>query len=268
MNTIYPLGHTAGELTRLDAQAMLMRDSQLDHLAFESTSCLEIGCGNGSNLPLLRMANPKLKYTGIDTSAGAIAAARARFDEDVNAEFLVMDGSSTKLDGEQFDLIFTKLVLWSVGPSWSEVLQEALRLLVPGGTFYAFEPCNHLVQLFPNRPAAQAWMDAWDKAAIQRGLDPFIGPKVADGLRTAGFTSVDSKFFPVIAPGTESDRYKAIVENLKGFYMGPSAHSFGLTSDSQFQDAATAELDDMSLDNLVMDALYVSWGTKAAPSCA
>lgn len=266
MSTIYPLGHSTGELDRLDIQAMLFRDPLLERLAEQSSSCLEIGCGNGSNLSLLRSANPHLSYTGIDTASGAIASAKGRFGEDAKARFIVMDGSSASIQAEQFDLVFTKLVLWSIGPDWGDVLDEAYRLLQPGGTFYAFEPCNHLVEIYPKRPALTAWMNAWDACAVQHGLDPFVGTKVAGALNARGFIAVESKFFPVIAPASEEERYRAIVDNLKGFYMGPSVDSFGLNHDDGLRGAALDELNDMSPDNLVMDALFVSCGRKPQTS--
>jgi SAM-dependent methyltransferase len=261
MNTAtYPLGHTPNELDRLDTQAMLLREPFLEALASKANSCLEIGCGNGSNLAFLYEANPNIKYTGIDTASPAIAAAKSRYAKNSQAEFLVMDGSSIDLESAQFDLIFTKLVLWSVGPAWSNVLQEAYRLLAPGGTFYALEPCNHLIEIYPEKPAAKAWMNAWDEAAIKSGLDPYIGTKVADELQNVGFTNVDSKFYPIIAPGSEEERYKSIVQNLKGFYMGPAADTLGLSLNNKSE--AAAELDAILPDSLVMDALFVAWGTK------
>lgn len=261
MNTAtYPLGHTPNELDRLDTQAVLLRDPLLEELAAKASSCLEIGCGNGSNLSILLQANPKIRFTGIDTAPEAIAAAKSRYEKNSNAEFVVMDGSAIDLADAQFDLVFTKLVLWSVGPAWTNILKEAYRLLAPGGTFYALEPCNHLIEIYPEKPKAKAWMNAWDEAAIKSGLDPYIGTKVADELQNAGFTNVDAKFYPIIAPGSEEERYKAIIQNLKGFYMGPAADTFGLSPANQ-QEAAQ-ELDAFSPDSLVMDALFVSWGIK------
>ena len=262
MKTIYPLGHTAGELERLDLQAQLLRDPSLEELAAKATSCLEIGCGNGSNLPMLRAVNPYLKYTGIDTASGAITAAQDRFTGDNQAQFVVMDGAALDLCGAHFDLVFTKLVLWSVGPKWKDVLAQAFELLLPGGIFHAFEPCNHLVEIYPEKPAARQWMNSWDQAAIRGGVDPFIGTKVAAALEQSGFINVDSRFNPVIAPTSERDRYEAIVSNLKNFYMGPSADSFGLSANYRLREDATAEFNDVISGGLVMDAFYVAWGTK------
>lgn len=262
MNTTYPLGHTSGELDRLDTQALLLRDAHLEQLAANATSCLEIGCGNGSNVPLLQAANPNLSYTGIDMAASAIEAAKSRYGGNAAIEFLEMDASSLTFENGSFDLVFTKLVLWSVGPAWTTVLTEAHRLLAPGGTFYALEPCNQLIEFYPEKPAARAWMQSWDEAAVKTGLDPYIGTKVSTAMDKVGFVGVDAKFFPVIAPGSEEDRYKAIINNLKGFYLGPATQSLGLDENTAMRHAASKEFDTFSPDHLVTDALFVTWGTK------
>ena len=263
-NTIYPLGHDVSELERLDQQAQLLNDPLLEKLAGKAKNCLEIGCGNGSNLPLLRNANPNLKYTGIDIASTAIDAAKLRYGSDVNAEFKVMDAQFINLEPGSFDLIFVKLVLWSLGPEWATVLKEVHRLLAPGGVFYSLEPCNQMVELFPEKPAVKAWMNNWDQAALQSGLNPFIGTEISGGLKRSGFENVDSKFFPVIASGTETERYTAIIKNLKGFYMGPALEHMGLPPSAEQKKKVNEEFDSFNANSLVMDALYVSWGYKSA----
>lgn len=263
MNGIYPLGHTATELDRLNLQALLLQDELLAKLAFEAKSVLEIGCGNGSNLAILRKSNPHFKYTGIDIAPAAIADASKRFQADPLASFKQMDGAAIDLQTESFDLVFTKLVLWSMGPAWSVALREAHRLLVPGGIFYAMEPANDMIELYPEKPALKSWMNNWDKAIFDSGMDTYIGSKVANEIKKVGFKKVDSKFFPIIASVSERDRYEAIISNLKGFYMGPAAESLGLPgADSVERKAAIAELEATKADSLVMDALFVSWGQK------
>lgn len=261
--TNYPLGHTQGELDRLDLQASLLQDPLLEKLASKANSVLEIGCGNGANLPLLRKANPTLKYTGIDLAPNAVLDASKRYENDTNAKFVQLDGASISLPPESFDLVFTKLVLWSMGPAWTVALREAHRLLKAGGVFYAMEPANDMIEIYPEKPKLKSWMNSWDGAVIDAGMDTYIGSRVANGLKECGFIDVDSKFFPVIASASERDRYEAVITNLKGFYMGPAADSLGLPSaSSTVRKLAEAELNEISADSLVMDALFVSWGSK------
>lgn len=263
-NVVYPLGHDTTELERLDTQAELLHDPLLEKLAKNAKSVLEIGCGNGSNYLLLRNANPGIKYTGIDISEPAIDAAVTRYGSDSKTEFKVMNAAAIDAELEEgaYDLVFTRLVLWSLGSKWQQILQKAHKLLTSGGTFYAFEPCNHLVEMFPAKPAAKQWMDAWDQAAIKSGLNPFIGTEVAAALKKTGFSQVDAKFFPVIASGAEKERYQAIIGNLKGFYMGPAVETLGMSAPAELRQQAISELDTYNSESLVMDALFVSWGRK------
>ena len=129
---------------------------------------------------------------------------------------------------------------------------------------YALEPCNQLIQLHPDKPAARQWMRAWDEAAIEKGLDPFIGTKVAGELHKMGFEDVRAKFHPVAAMGDQRERYDAIVGNLKGFYLGPGAAKLGLDPSAPRGRRANREFDARRPGDLVMDALFVSWGTKGA----
>lgn len=260
---IYPLGHAQNELNRLDLQAQLLQDPLLEQLVNSATSVLEIGCGNGANLTILRKANPNFKYTGIDIAPDAVADAAKRFQSDEQAKFMLMDGASTNLPTGSFDLVFTKLVLWSMGPAWTLALREANRLLTPAGTFYAMEPANNMIEMYPPKPALKTWMDNWDKAVLEAGMDTYIGSKVGGEIRKAGFSKVDSKFFPVIASGSERERYTSIIENLKGFYMGPAAEKLGLEEKGNVLRAeACKQLEEIGPDSLVMDALFVSWGQK------
>ena len=260
-NVTYPLGNTPAEFERLDIQATLLYDPYLDYLIKKSLSCLEIGCGVGSNLPLLLKANPNIHYTGIDISPEAINAANSKYHQHKNANFLLMDAASITLNAK-YDLIFSKLVLWSVGSALPAILREVYRLLVPSGTFYALEPCNQLIQFYPSKPAMTAWMNKWDAAAIQQGLNPSIGISVGRELRLAGFSNVETIFFPRYALGSDLSGYSAIINNFKGFYMGPVVEKFGLgLVDVQDRMSALIELAAYDSESFVMDALFTTRGT-------
>ena len=255
----YPLGHHSSELSRLEAQALLLHDDFLDELAAKSVSCLEIGCGNGANFSLIKRANPCIEYTGIDISPLAIQAAKFKIT-DQDATFMVMDGQSIHLD-KKFDLIFTKLVLWATGDALEKILQEVKRLLTTHGTFYALEPCNQLIQFYPPKPYLSSWMKQWDNAVIQSGLNPHIGIHVANKLIEEGFNKVDSKFMPFSSLGRNQSRYTSIMNNLKGFYMGSAVNYLELNFDEALKNNAINELNAWTSDSFVMDALFAAWGS-------
>jgi SAM-dependent methyltransferase len=257
----YPLGHTQQELIRLDKQAKLLHDPRLDQLAANAKSCLEIGCGSGSNLPLLLQANPDLHYTGIDISPHAINTASARYNGLKQASFHYMDAAMIDIN-DKFDLIFTKLVLWATGEKLTRILREVNRLLSSDGLLYTLEPCNHLIQLHPPKPNAQAWMQHWDNTMRMNGFNPHIGSSIAHQLKLAGFNNIQAHFFPVAATGYDQNAYMEIINNLKGFYMGPAADQFNLDNTDHLNRLnALKELDTYDDQSFVMDALYVTHAT-------
>lgn len=259
----YPLGHLPSELERLDDQALLLHDPFLDQLAQKSTSCLEIGCGSGSNVLLIKRVNPRIAYTGVDISIKAIEAAKTKYDTLEDVTFLVGDATSINMK-EQFDLIFTKLVLWSVGEQWKEVIRKAKKMLKHGGTFYALEPYNRLIQFYPPKPCVQQWMKKWDEAAIYHGLNPHIGIEIASELVKTGLVNVGTHFFPVAAMGVNREKYSAIIKNLTGFYLGPAAQQFGLeTPNNHILD----EFQRVEDANFIMDSLFVAWGQLDQKQC-
>lgn len=255
--TNYPLGHDTAELRRLDAQAVLLHDPFLDLLAAKSAACLEIGCGSGGNIPLVKNANQNIRYTGIDISSAAIATAKSNYP---HAEFHVMNGDDIQLE-QKFDLIFTKLVLWSTGSALQKVLAQARRLLLPGGVFYALEPSNQFIHLYPPKPHFSAWMRAWDEAAVNQGMNPHIGPALPGHLIQAGFHHVACKFVPTISLVESGQHYLDVIDNMKGFFMGPAADNFELEKNHHLsRDKVVNELADVRPGSLVMDALFAAWG--------
>ena len=257
--THYPLGHEADEIERLNKQAVLLHDPYLDQLARASQTCLEIGCGVGSNLPLLRSANAKLHYTGIDIAKKAIETAQSFYQKDKHANFITMNATDIRLDVE-FDLIFTKLVLWSIGPTWQEVIINASRLLKPGGVFYALEPCNQLIHFYPPKPLTSKWMRIWDEAILQSGLNTYIGTEIAKELILNQFQHVSASFFPVYSLGNNKEKYTAIINNLKGFYLGKSITELSLNMADEDKTNITRELESYNEHHFVMDALYRTVG--------
>jgi SAM-dependent methyltransferase len=69
-------------------------------------SALEVGCGAGHNLPLLRPEGSAVRVAGLDISEEALRRAREAFD----ADFELCDIQASRLDGT-WELVFSSLVL-------------------------------------------------------------------------------------------------------------------------------------------------------------
>ncbi len=261
---LYPLGHSATELGRLELQAKLFEDPLLIHLAQEAESCLEIGSGIGSNWPSLQRANSTLRYEGIDLSETAVTKANS-IHGGGRANFSVASATSLPFRPCAFDLVVSKLVLWSMGPAWKTALREAYRVLRPGGLFYAFEPYDQGVVFEPARPAFREVLEHWGQAASLNGIDLCLGPKVPEELILAGFKNVQTFFFPVLAPASDPERFQAICDNLGKFYLGESSREFLKDLNPRTLLKASEELL-AAPHGLVMDAFFVTVGEKCLDS--
>ena len=259
-NFLYPLGHTQKEIQRLSSQSGLLMDPVLIDLAKKAGNCLEIGAGAGSNWPILQSANPKLQYTGIDNSQKAIETAKREYQH-TGAEFQVMDILKMDFCSNSFDLVISKLVLWSIGESWITVIDKIYDLLKPGGIFYAFEPFDKGVHFEPARPHLAKLMSDWDNIAVHNGLDPFIGPKIPLAIHKKGFRQVQTSYFPVIALSSDTEKYSAICNNIRNFYFGDDENNHIQIIDANLTQHALDELDSKN-DSLVMDSFFVTHGIK------
>ena len=91
---------------------------------------LDIGCGNGRLLELLKDKN--IEYIGIDSSEKLIAIAQKRYP---SKKFLVADALNLPFPTDNFDIVFLIAILHHI-PSRAfrlKILQEANRVLKPNG---------------------------------------------------------------------------------------------------------------------------------------
>ena len=95
---------------------------------------LEIGCGTGRHTVRLAAHN---RVTGIDVSAGMLAAARARLPGSVRlieADFVTYNG----FENASYDVALTSLVLEHIG-DLKEFFARLAAVLRPGGHFFMSE---------------------------------------------------------------------------------------------------------------------------------
>jgi SAM-dependent methyltransferase len=97
---------------------------------------LDIGCGRGALARLL--VSEGLAVTGIDPAPHAIAAAQEKVPE---AQFTVAGAEALPFDPGQFDAcVFLNSLHHVPVPLMGQALQEALRVLRPGGEVIVVEP--------------------------------------------------------------------------------------------------------------------------------
>ncbi len=99
---------------------------------------LEVGCGAGQFIRAIKHYHPELACTGTDISREAIALARQTYD---GVAYEVSEPYTLPFDNERFEAVLIFDVLEHVDDPL-RFMQEVSRVLVPGGTLYAFVPCE------------------------------------------------------------------------------------------------------------------------------
>ncbi|HEX7822376.1 MAG TPA: class I SAM-dependent methyltransferase [Sphingobium sp.] len=141
---------------------LLGRDGLIRALAVPAGgSVLELGCGTGRNLALVARRYPMARLYGVDISSEMLKSARRNAPTAHLAQ-----GDATRLDtaallGEAtFDRIFMSYTL-SMIPGWQGALDQAARLLAPGGQL-------HVVDF-----GQQEGLPRWFRALLTRWLARF-----------------------------------------------------------------------------------------------
>lgn len=158
------------------AEERLQQVRDLSHIKAKE-KLLDIGCGYGSFVLVCR--NAEIEAEGIDIADYDINFARKRLalerpSDNAESVLHLGDGQNTGLPDSSFDVITAWNLLEHV-PDFHKLIQEAYRLLRPGGVFIGIAP-NYLafrqeahyhipwLPLFP-RSLAHAYL-------MRRGLNP------------------------------------------------------------------------------------------------
>lgn len=95
---------------------------------------LEVGCGTGKNLVLLRRVFPAAKIVGIDLSEAMLGVARRKVGPDTDQIRLVQGVyPAESLKNEKFDMVVFSYALSMINPGWENAIAAAYDNLVPGG---------------------------------------------------------------------------------------------------------------------------------------
>ncbi|HET9628055.1 MAG TPA: class I SAM-dependent methyltransferase [Novosphingobium sp.] len=114
------------------------RDRMIRELAVPARgTVLEIGCGTGRNLAVIRRLWPEARLYGIDISAEMLKTAHAR--PGVNAVLALGDAAAFDADHLLGWLSFDRILMpycTSMIPAWQEAIVNACGLLAPGGSLH------------------------------------------------------------------------------------------------------------------------------------
>jgi SAM-dependent methyltransferase len=97
---------------------------------------LDFGCGLGHSTPYLAEAFPEARIIGVDTSAGALEAARRRYGSE-RAEFVASDAD---LPPGSVDIVYSNGTFHHIEPhDRQREVKRIVKWLAPGGRFVLWE---------------------------------------------------------------------------------------------------------------------------------
>lgn len=192
----YIHGFTDKEQKRLFAQARVHEDVIFSQIDFSKCkNIVEIGSGVGAQTEILLERNPLAKIHCIDASQEQVSTALNALHPYIQqGRVNIQQADALKLPykDSSFDGAFICWLLEHV-QNPIEILEEARRVLKPGGVIYCNEVLNATFYLNPYSPATMKfWMEFNDHQWSLKG-DPFVGGKLANYLMKAGYQKVTTK---------------------------------------------------------------------------
>jgi malonyl-CoA O-methyltransferase len=182
---------------RYDAAAVLQREiadrllARLDYMRIAPQRILDLGCGTGYAIGLLRKRYPAAHLVGLDIALAMTAMARARTLPRLpfglgrhlsRSRFISADAEALPFADRSFDLVFSNLALQWCDPD--AVFRECRRVLRPGGLllFTTFGPDTlkelrvawHAVDRDPHVHAFIDMHDLGDALVRARFADPVM----------------------------------------------------------------------------------------------
>lgn len=212
---IYIHGYSREEQDRLRRQAEFMEFLVFRDVNFsQSENILEVGSGVGAQTQILLRRFPNIHMTCIDINEKQIDSAKAALKKLDYArsryDIRVMNAEKLTFPDNTFDGAFFCWILEHV-PDPLRVLTEVRRVLKPGSRIVITEVMNFAFFLDPYCPAIwKFWMTLNDYQYDQGG-DPFVGVKLGNFLRDAGYTDVHTNLLSLYADKREPELRNKVI---------------------------------------------------------
>lgn len=193
----YLHGFSPQEQQRLRQQASFAEQTVFRDVEFgPNEKILEVGCGVGAQSEILLRRFPTLHLTGVDFNDNQLQAAKDYLGKWPHLkgryELLQMDAQNLDFEGNTFDGAFLCWILEHLKDP-TRALNEARRVVRPGGKVYVTEVMNFTFFLDPYSPNVWKYWMAFNDFQYERAGDPFVGAKLGNLLTNVGFKNVETK---------------------------------------------------------------------------
>ncbi|MEN9574277.1 MAG: hypothetical protein RL514_2132 [Verrucomicrobiota bacterium] len=200
MSSGYIHTFSAEEQARLVAQAAFLEPYIFPTIDFSGCArVLEVGCGVGAELQILRRRFPQLQLTGLDFSEAQLAKARELLHAELAAGAVQLQhGSAHELPfaDASFDGVCLIWVLEHLAEP-GRALREARRVLRPGGVLSVTEVFNAGLCVESFCPAMAEYWAAFNRLQRELGGAPDVGAELAALATEAGLGEAQCRTLPV-----------------------------------------------------------------------
>jgi len=184
----YTPGYSANATTFMARRSLEVHGAFVLPFLRDDLAVLDLGCGPGSITLDLSRRLPRGRILGLDREKPQIelGEAAARAAGAANIEFRAGDVSDLELPPASFDLVFSHALFEHLEDPL-EVLRQIKPILRPGGHVALRSPDWGGFLLYPDIPASQKAMAAYEALQRRNGGDTHAGRKLAAWLSDAGF---------------------------------------------------------------------------------
>ena len=218
----YIHGTSPEEQARLAWMNALLNRRELDAIGLAGGErVLEMGAGTGVFARALAERLPRGSVVAIELDERQLAAARDASRRNANLELRRGDALAPPLQAEEwgaFDLVHARFLLEHLTRP-AEAVAAMARAVRPGGRVVLVDDDHSLLRLWPEPPLFLRLWQAYCEQYALRGMDPWIGRRLAALAAAAGLRPVRTEmiFFGGCA-GMET--FATIIDNMHGVVAG------------------------------------------------
>lgn len=198
------------EVARLEKQARWVAPFFQKHLHIKpGQRVLDLATGVGAMAGELRKRFPDVELVGIDLRRPQLAHAVQNHRGE--AAFVQGDATRMPFPDASFDHVHCSWLLEHV-PDPMAVLLDVRRVLKRGGEALFIEVDNESFRTVPPSPEITRIMRALDAAQQRAGGDPYVGRKLEQHFRAAGFAQVDVWGVPLTGDASDPVFFQGFID--------------------------------------------------------